>query len=128
MKIPFPVRVALVFTVAFLTLGKGGASAEPPYIGEWSSGKGETLIITAETVQYGFKNDHKPIPYRDITKATDAKGPFQLLILVKGDTYYFQKYAWLTLTGSDEMKMERADSIEKYTKGDVSFQNWFRDK
>jgi hypothetical protein len=127
MKIPFPFRVALVFTVAFLTLSKGGVSAAPPYIGEWSSGRGEVLIITAETVQYEFTNGpNKPVPYRDITKATDGKGPFQLMILVKADTYYFQKYAWLTLTGSDEMKMERADSIEKYTKGEISFQNWFR--
>ena len=93
MKIPFSFRVALVFVAGFLTLGQRGASAAAPYIGEWSSGRGEVLIITPETVQYEFRNgSHKPVPYRDITKAMDGKGPFQLMILVKANTYYFQKF------------------------------------
>jgi hypothetical protein len=125
MKIPFPFCVALVFTVAFLTLGKGGASAAPPYIGEWSSGRGESLIITAETLQYATD---KPVPYRDITKATGEDGPFQLIILAKGKVNYFDKYVWLTLTGAKEMKMETTDSIEKHSQGEGSRQNWFRDK
>ena len=124
MRNPFPLHVALVFTVGFLTLGKGPASAGQPYLGEWSNGKGETLTITAQSVQ--FASD-KPVPYRDITKATGEEGPFQLMILAKGQVNYFQKYLWLTLVGRDEMKMEGSDSIEEASKGQGSRQNWFRD-
>lgn len=125
MKSPFPFRFALVLTVGLAILGKAVASAAPPYLGEWSSGKGDTLIITPETVQYA---SDKPIPYRDITKATDGKGPFQLMILAKGEVNYFRKYLWLTMAGPEEMKMETTDAMEEGSKGEGSRQTWFRDK
>lgn len=41
----------------------------PPYIGRCLNGRGETLKITAKTIQ--FAND-RPVAYRDLTRATDG--------------------------------------------------------
>jgi hypothetical protein len=60
----------LCFLVALLSLGSiARADEAQPYIGEWSNGRGETLVITASTIK--FAND-RAIAYRDVTRGTDG--------------------------------------------------------
>ncbi len=60
--------------------------AEPvPYLGEWSNGRGETLVVTRTTLQ--FAND-KPVPYRDVTRATEGQ-TFELMITASGPVNAF---------------------------------------
>jgi hypothetical protein len=60
----FSCLVALVS----LTAPAAGDEAQP-YIGEWSNGRGEVLVITATTIK--FAND-RAVPYRDVTRGTDG--------------------------------------------------------
>jgi hypothetical protein len=61
------------------------ADDEPAYIGNWSNGRGETLVITAKTLQFA---DDKPVPYRDLTRATDG-ATFILQITASGSVNAF---------------------------------------
>ena len=61
------------------------AADDAPYLGEWSNGRGETLIITAKTLQFA---DDKPVPYRDVTRATDGS-IFELQITARGEVNAF---------------------------------------
>lgn len=122
MKVAFALLVALFSTVAISIYGKETAPSAQPYIGEWSNGRGETLVITAAALQ--FASD-APLPYRDITKTMDG-GVFHLMIIAKGKKNYFFKYLWITMHGTDEMKIESADSIEELSRGEASWQTWYR--
>ena len=74
-------RVAFV-ACALLVMVAGAVTAadDLPYLGSWSNGRGETLVITAKTIQFG---DDRPLPYRDITRATDGS-LFELQINARG--------------------------------------------
>lgn len=74
----------------FLLLGLVATSAiaadeAPAYLGHWSNGRGETLVITAKTLRFG---DDKPVPYRDVTRATDGEN-FELQITAQGEVNGF---------------------------------------
>ena len=47
-----------------------GEKWKDPYIGEWSNGRGDTLVITSNTIRFG--ND-KAVNYHDITRVTNGK-------------------------------------------------------
>jgi len=61
------------------------AADQFPYLGNWSNGRGETLTITRKTLQFA---DNKPVPYRDVTRATDG-ARFELLITAAGQVNAF---------------------------------------
>ncbi len=96
------------FTLVFLALLLGSAfllpAAEeeaPPYIGNWSNGRGETLKITRRTIQFA-END--PVPYRDITRATDGSA-FELQITARGEVNAFAGKFLGLACGEDSMEM-----------------------
>ena len=60
----------------FLAQATGLAADPPRYLGHWSNGRGETLTITASTIQFGEDQTAK---YRDVTRATDDNA-FELQI------------------------------------------------
>ena len=103
----------------------GMGTAEPtvaqPYIGQWSNGRGEPLIITSTTIKFG--ND-APVPYRDVTRASDGKS-FTLQLAAKGKLNYLSPFMRFTLKNRAEMSSEGADTFN----GEMtSSATWFRDK
>lgn len=98
-----------------------------PYIGEWSNGRGETLVITAGTIR--FAND-KAVNYRDITRVTNGK-EFTLEIKSDGPLNYLTKFLRISMSEkSDEMKMTLYDSRKDAEDGENSQgeATWYRDK
>jgi hypothetical protein len=78
----FPVvRCLLVILLAVCAVSSAArAGSAHPYAGEWSNGRGETLVVTRETIQFG---DDEAVSYRDITRATDGS-IFELHITESG--------------------------------------------
>lgn len=113
------VSACAIFLLSNLVAG------ELPYIGEWSNGRGETLMITAKTIR--FAKD-KPVPYRDLTRATDGQ-TFLLEITAPGEVNAFAQKFLALACGDDEMKMvgyrSLADSREAKNPGfDVT---WYKE-
>ena len=95
--------VAVLLVSAFAATSITLADEKPGYIGEWSNGRGETLKITAKTIQFV---DDKPAAYRDITRATDGKS-FQLQITAPGEINGFEgKFLYVNCDG-DELTMRQ---------------------
>lgn len=102
-------------------MGIAGSTAAQPYIGEWSNGRGEVLVITPTTIKFGTD---APVPYRDITPITDGKS-FTLKMMPKGKLNYLSPFMRLKLNGQKEMSSEGADTFDGVM---MSSANWFRDK
>jgi hypothetical protein len=101
------------------------APAKMPYIGRWSNGRGETLAITARTLQ--FANDG-PVYYRDVTKVTDGHH-FSIQITSRGKVNYFSKFLALS-TENGEMTMTLYNSYRQMFDGEnpQGESTWYRDK
>jgi hypothetical protein len=99
------------------------AQATPPYIGNWSNGRGESLSITRRTLR--FAND-KPVRYQDVTRVTDNRR-FAIKITSKGKINYFSKFLVLEVN-KDEMKMTLYSSYEDMFNGQNSQgeTTWYR--
>lgn len=107
------------------TLRSLHASDELPYLGSWSNGRGETLVITAKTLQFA---DDEPVPYRDLTRATDGE-TFILQITARGNVNAFpEKFLGLALT-DDSMKMTGYPSHAAYMqeRDAGSVVTWYKD-
>ncbi len=107
------------------------ASAKPgqPYVGSWSNGRGETLVITTSTIR--FAGD-KAVSYRDITRVTDEK-EFNLEITAEGKLNYLTRFLHVSMGDGDkpdEMKMTLYDSRKDMEDGENSQgeATWYRDK
>lgn len=102
-----------------------GAESGAAYIGRWSNGRGETLTITAKTMQFA---DDKPVPYRDVTRATDGKS-FELQITARGDVNAFAGKTLALAIEGDTMKMVGYLSNADYMQGKNPQQivTWERD-
>jgi len=100
------VAIAALFLLAVTV----SAAPEPPYLGEWSNGRGETLIITAKTIQFA---EDRPVPYRDITRATDGSS-FELQITTRGDVNAFPGKTLALSSDGDTMEMTGYLSHEDY--------------
>jgi hypothetical protein len=101
------------------------APARMPYIGRWSNGRGETLAVTARTLQ--FAND-RPVYYRDVTKVTDGHH-FSIQITSRGKINYFSKFLALSIE-KGEMTMTLYNSYREMFDGENSQgeSKWYRDK
>jgi hypothetical protein len=101
--------------------GVAGPIAAQPYIGEWSNGRGEPLIITASTIKF---SNNAPVAYHDVTRGSDGKS-FTLQLTAKGKLNYLSPFMRLTLNGKAEMSSEGADTFN----GEMtSSAKWYRDK
>jgi hypothetical protein len=99
------------------------ASQQAPYIGDWSNGRGETLLITGTTLKFG---EDKPVRYKDVTKVTDNKR-FAIQTLGDKKLNYFTKFLSFDVDGK-EMKLTLYSSYEDLFDGKNEQGNsaWFR--
>jgi hypothetical protein len=100
----------LLAAVLQLLISSASATGEAPYIGEWSNGRGETLTITDKTIQFG---EDKPVPYRDVTRASDGS-EFELQITARGDVNGFAGKTLAITVDGDTMDMIGYLSHEDY--------------
>jgi hypothetical protein len=102
------------------------AAEEQPYLGHWSNGRGETLVITGSTIQFA---DNKPVSYRDVTHATNGED-FELLITAAGKVNAFPGKTLGLHCESDSIEMtgyaSHADYMEE--KEPQSRVTWFKDE
>jgi hypothetical protein len=101
------------------------APAKMPYLGRWSNGRGETLAITARTLQ--FAND-RAVYYRDVTKVTDGHH-FSIQITSPGKINYFSRFLALSVENG-EMTMTLYNSYREMFDGEnpQGESTWYRDK
>jgi hypothetical protein len=120
---------ALILGVSAKASTEVSAHEPLPYLGKWSNGRGETLAITAKTIQ--FASD-KPVTYSDVTKATNGQ-EFNLEVTSEGKLNYLTKYLHVS-TGEgdkpDEMKMTLYNSRKDLEDGENSQgqATWYRDQ
>lgn len=121
-SVPFS-RLAVCLCAIFLTSFTSGSDL--PYVGSWSNGRGDTLVITARTMR--FASD-KPVPYRDLTKATDGK-MFDLEITAEGEVNFFSEKFLRLNCGDDEMRMTGFKSMGDllHDKNAGSDFTWYKD-
>jgi hypothetical protein len=100
-----------------------------PYIGSWSNGRGDTLIITGSTIK--FAHD-KAVPYQDVTRVTNER-EFQLQITSDAKLNYLTRFLQVSFgegEKTDEMKITLYDSRKDMEAGENSQgeATWYRDK
>jgi len=95
------VRFRILFATACAAATSLLAADQSPYIGEWSNGHGDTLVITAKTMRFA---EDKPVPYRDVTRSTDGK-TFALEITAPGEVNFFAEKFLAIECGDDEIRM-----------------------
>jgi hypothetical protein len=116
------------FAAAMLVLSGAVARAaeDLPYLGSWSNGRGETLVITEKTIRFG---DDRALPYRDITRATDGSS-FELQINAKSAANGFGGNTLGVVCEGDTMKITAYASHAAYMQGGdaQSVVTWFKDE
>ena len=124
-------KAIILIVCGLLALSVAVAASGPPtpYVGEWSNGRGETLRIKSNTIQ--FAND-KPVRYRDITRVTNGQ-EFDLEITSEEKLNYLTKFIHLSMAEGDkpaEMKATLYDSLKDLRVGENSQgeATWYRDK
>ena len=98
-----------------------------PYVGAWSNGRGETLVIKSNKVR--FANDNA-LSYHDITRVTNEK-EFQLEVTSDGKLNYLTRFLQISLSDtSDEMKVTLYNSRKDMESGQNSQgeATWYRDR
>ena len=100
-----------------------------PYAGEWSNGRGETLVITESTIKFGRD---KSVPYRDVTRVTNGR-EFHLEITTDAKLNYLTKFLHISFgdgNKTNEMKMTLYNSRKDMEDGENSQgeATWDRDK
>jgi len=113
--------------VCALFLGARFATAEDaqPYVGHWSNGRGETLVVTRNTLRFA---DDMPLKFRDVTRATDGSS-FELLITTLGEENAFPGKTLSVVLEKDSMKITTYVSHDDYMqdKDPQSIVTWFKD-
>ena len=100
-----------------------------PYAGEWSNGRGETLVITGSTIKFGRD---KAVSYRDVTRVTNGR-EFHLEITSEAKLNYLTKFLHISFGDGNktgEMKMTLYNSRKDMEDGENSQgeATWDRDK
>jgi hypothetical protein len=100
-----------------------------PYIGEWSNGRGETLVINGSTIKFG---SDRAVPYRDVTRVTNGR-EFNIEITTEAKLNYLTRFLHISFgegEKTDEMKMTLYDSRKDMEDGENSQgeATWSRDK
>ena len=119
-------RLAVAAIALWALLAFDAAAAEElPYLGEWSNGRGETLVITEKTIRFA---DDRALPYRDVTRATDGS-TFELQINSRGPVNGFGGNTLGVECEGDSMKITAYASHAAYMQdGEAqSVVTWFKD-
>lgn len=108
-----------------LALPAFAAAAGPPYLGQWSNGRGETLAITNSTIRFA---DDRPVPYRDLTRATDGS-IFELQITASDRVNAFDgKFLFVSCEGERMRITSYASHAELAQERNPGSEiTWFRD-
>ena len=116
---------ALVVAALFLQLKVASAAEDLPYLGTWSNGRGETLIITSKTLQFA---EDKAVAYKDVTRATDGQS-FELQITAAGKVNAFPGKTLGVQCEGDSMKMTTYASHAAYMSEEdpQSIVTWYKD-
>ena len=117
------VFLPLALIVGF-ALAMSGAE-ELPYLGHWSNGRGETLVLTTKTLR--FAHD-KPATYRDVTSTRNGTR-FELQITTAGEVNAFPGKTVGVKIADNPMEMTTFSSHADYVKGTgrLSKVTWFKD-
>ena len=101
------------------------ADDEVPYLGSWSNGRGETLVVTAKTIRVG---DDRALPYKDVTRATDGS-TIELQITARGAAHAFVGNTLGVECDGDSMKITAYASHAAYMQGGEpqSVVTWFKE-
>jgi hypothetical protein len=119
----FAVRlVALLFLAVTLT---ASAADELLYLGSWSNGRGETLVITKKTLQFG---SDRAVAYRDVTGVSDGES-FELEITAPGKINAFPGKTLHLTFEEDAMTMTGYKSHAEFMQGgEVQMEvTWYKD-
>jgi hypothetical protein len=115
--------LALLFLIVALSATR--AEEAPLYLGSWSNGRGETLVITRKTMQFG---DDRPFSFRDVTRVSDGES-YELEITTRGEINGFAgKMLHLTFE-KDAMQMTGYKSHAEFMQGgEVQMEvTWYKD-
>ena len=117
--------VCVTFALLVMIARAVTAADDLSYLGSWSNGRGETLVITAKTIQFG---DDRPLPYRDITRATDGS-LFELQIKARGAANGFGGNTLGVECEGDSMKITAYASHAAYMQEEnpKSVVTWYKD-
>ena len=101
------------------------SAEELPYLGSWSNGRGETLVITAKTIRFG---ENRALPYKDVTRATDGSA-FELQITARDAANAFGGNTLAVECEDDSMKISAYASHADYMQDGEpqSVVTWFKE-
>lgn len=118
--------LASVAAVFLLVASAAQSAEEAPYLGHWSNGRGETLVVTEESIRVG---DGRALSYRDVTRVTDGS-TFELQITARGDVAAFGGKTLGVSCEDDSMKITAYASHAAYMQGEdpQSVVTWFKDE
>ena len=117
--------VVAVFALVLFAASAARAAEDPPYLGNWSNGRGETLVVTEKTIRFA---DDRAVPYRDVTRATDGS-VFELQITARKAVNGFGGNTLAVECDGDSMKITAYASHAAYMQEDKpqSIVTWFKD-
>ena len=105
--------------------GAGPSSREFPYRGHWSNGRGETLVVTADSLLFA---GGRAVPYRDVTRAGDGH-VFELQITARGEVNGFSgKFLSVTCRRGQMTVTDFASHVDLFQEHDpLGEVTWFQD-
>ena len=114
---------ALLFLAVVLSVT--AADDAPLYVGSWSNGRGETLVITSKRMQFG--DDH-PFSFRDVTRVSDGES-YELEITTRGEINGFPGKTLHLTFEKDAMQMTGCKSHAEFMQGgEVQMEvTWYKD-
>ena len=114
-----------LFALLIFTATPLRSAEELPYLGSWSNGRGETLVITAKMIRFG---ENRALPYKDVTRATDGAA-FELQITARDAAEPFGGNTLGVECEDDSMKITAYASHADYMQGGEpqSVVTWFKD-
>ena len=105
---------ARLAALLFLACSVSASAADDlPYLGSWSNGRGETLVIKAKTMQFG---DDRPVAYRDVTRVSDGES-FELEITTPVKINALPGKTLYVTFEEDAMKMTAYKSHAEFMQG-----------
>jgi hypothetical protein len=108
---------------------KGDRHWRDPYIGEWSNGRGDRLIINMSTIRFASE---RAVAYHDVTRVTNGR-EFHLEITADVKLNYLTRFLHVSFGEGeriDQMKVSLYSSRKDMEAGENSQgeATWYRDK